>query len=192
MFNCRMCAEGPFAALFDQGDDNDKKDQRDKKKKGKGKRSTTESKRDEASFRPRTEQENQALVKEWSQYAHPRAKEFFQTEDVMMDVLMQLASGIDRDSDPVLGPDDQCVVWYGDVTKDDQQAAIRMVKPGESSESVTYVNRVLAFIFATDESFEQLMKLPKEPFKMNCGDQLCVHLAHISLAVEGNGAASSS
>ncbi|CAK0830409.1 unnamed protein product, partial [Prorocentrum cordatum] len=170
-------------------------DQSQKKKKGKAKRPSTESKRDEASFRARTEQENQALIREWSQYAHPRAREFFQTEEVMMDVLMQLAMGIDRDSDPVLGPDDQCVYWYGDVTKDDQQAAIRigrMVKPGESSESVTYVNRVLAFIFATDESFEQLMKLPKEPFKMNCGDQLCVHLAHISLAVEGNGAASSS
>ena len=29
---------------------------------------------------------------------------------------------------------------------------------------------------------EKLMALPKEPFKMSCGDQLCVHLAHISLA----------
>ena len=29
------------------------------------------------------------------------------------------------------------------------------VKPGETAESVTYVNRVLAFIFATDESFDQ-------------------------------------
>lgn len=28
-------------------------------------------------------------------------------------------------------------------------------------ESVTYVNRVLAFMFATDESFEKLMALPK-------------------------------
>ena len=59
------------------------------------------------------------------------------------------------------------------------------VKPGESQESITYVNRVLAFIFATDESFEQLMRLPKEPFRMSCGDQLCVNLAHISLQVVG-------
>merc|ERR1711920_47543 len=84
-----------------------------------------------------------------------------------------------------------CVVWYGDVTKDDQQAAIKMTKPGETSESVTYVNRVLAFIFATDESFEQLIKLPKDPFKMACGCQLCVHLGHVSLFVDGNGAAGS-
>lgn len=32
-----------------------------------------------------------------------------------------------------------------------------------SQESVTYVNRVLAFMFATDESFEKLMALPKVP-----------------------------
>ena len=36
--------------------------------------------------------------------------------------------------------------------------------PGESVESVTFVNRVLPFIFADDESFEELMQLPKEPF----------------------------
>jgi len=179
--------------LFDQGDgDNDRKEQKDKKKKGKSKRPSQSSKRDEASLRARTKQESQALIKEWSQYAHPRAKDFFQTDEMMTDVLFQVASNIDRDSDPVLGPDDQCVMWYGDVTKDDQQAAIRMTKPGETSESVTYVNRVLAFIFATDESFEQLMTLPKDPFTMQCGDQLCVHLAHIALPVEGNGAGSAS
>ena len=100
-------------------------------------------------------------------------------------MLEQIAKGIHREDDPVLGDDTKCVPWYGDVTKDDKQAAIRMVKPGESTESITYVNRVLAFIFATDESFEQLMRLPKEPFKMCCGDQLCVNLAHISLQVIG-------
>ena len=39
--------------------------------------------------------------------------------------------------------------------------------PGESLESVTFVNRVLPFIFADDESFEELMQLPKEPFGMS-------------------------
>ena len=83
--------------------------------------------------------------------------------------------------------------WHGDVTQASeeakarginvlQQACLRMVKPGESAESVTYVNRVLAFIFATDDSFEELQKLPKEPFKMSCNNQLCVALAHVSLA----------
>jgi hypothetical protein len=67
------------------------------------------------------------------------------------------------------------------VTKDlPEQAALRLVKPSETSESVTFVNRLLAFIFATDESFDKLMQLPKEPFKMICGDQLCTNLRHIS------------
>ena len=43
--------------------------------------------------------------------------------------------GIHKDMDPVLGDDTKCVYWYGDVTKDDQQAAIKMVKPGDASES---------------------------------------------------------
>jgi hypothetical protein len=173
-----MCAECPSATLFDLGD---------------GDSMCAESpsasqldQRDEAFFRARTEQENQALINEWSQYAHPRAREYFQSEGGMMDVLMQLAMGIDRDSDPVLGPDDQCVRWYGDVANDGQQAVVSIGKPAETK-YVIYVNRVLAFIFATDDSFEQLKRLPNEPLKMACSDQLCVHLAHISLAVDING-----
>lgn len=141
------------------------------------------SRRNEAAFVPRSEEEIRTIIAQWQQYAHPRARDFFTNPEMLEEVLTQLAKGTDKKDDPVLGSDERCVYWYGDVTKDDLQAAIRMVKPGEAAESVTYVNRVLAFIFATDESFEQLMKLPKEPFKMSCGDQLCVHLAHISLAV---------
>jgi len=156
----------------------------DKKKKTSANKSRKSmSKRNEAAFQARSEEEVRAAIKQWEQYAHPRSKEFFSSPEMLEEVLTQLARGIDKNDDPVLGADEKCVYWYGDVTKDDLQAAIRMVKPGESEESVTYVNRVLAFIFATDDSFEQLMKLPKEPFKMSCGDQLCVHLAHISLAV---------
>jgi len=141
------------------------------------------SKRNEAAFQARSEEDVQVAIKQWEQYATQRSKEVFTSPEMLEKVLTQLARGIDKNDDPVLGPEEKCVYWYGDVTKDDLQAAIRMVKPGESEESVTYVNRILAFIFATDDSFEQLMKLPKEPFKMSCGDQLCVHLAHISLAV---------
>lgn len=141
------------------------------------------SKRNESNFQARSDEEVRRVIRQWEQYAHPRAREFFTSPEMLEEVLTHLARGIDKNDDPVLGTEEKCVYWYGDVTKDDLQAAIRMLKPGESAESVTYVNRVLAFIFATDDSFEQLMKLPKEPFKMSCGDQLCVHLAHISLAV---------
>eukprot|EP00928_Gymnodinium_smaydae_P031240 TRINITY_DN22990_c0_g2_i1.p1 TRINITY_DN22990_c0_g2~~TRINITY_DN22990_c0_g2_i1.p1 ORF type:complete len:195 (+),score=51.82 TRINITY_DN22990_c0_g2_i1:115-699(+) len=193
MFSCRMCSDNPFTAgLFGGGTDkNDKaKDKRSKEVRKKGDSGTSTarrsrsnaSRRDEAAFRPRSAAAVKETVAEWKQYAHPRAREFFQDNSQLDEVLTALALGIDRDEDPILGPEDRCVFWYGDVTKEDLQAAIRMVKPGESAESVTYVNRILAFIFATDESFTELMKLPKEPFKMSCEDQLCVHLGHISLS----------
>mmetsp|Transcript_30128 Transcript_30128/g.65108 ORF Transcript_30128/g.65108 Transcript_30128/m.65108 type:complete len:219 (-) Transcript_30128:66-722(-) len=132
---------------------------------------------------PRTEEDVKDLIAQWQQYAHPRAREFFQEPEAMARVLLELAKGVSKGNDPILGTDTCCVQWYGDVTTDDSQAAIRMTKPGEDSESITYVNRVLAFIFATDDCFEALMQLPKEPFKMQCGCQLCVNLAHIAMEI---------
>mmetsp|Transcript_36811 Transcript_36811/g.86425 ORF Transcript_36811/g.86425 Transcript_36811/m.86425 type:complete len:183 (+) Transcript_36811:75-623(+) len=181
MFQCRMCSENPFSSMM--GAPPGKSEEKKKKKgTGEGKRKSV-SKRDMSAFNARSEAEVREAVERWKEYAHPRAKEFFSTPEQLEEVLIQLAKGTDKNDDPILGPDEKCVYWYGDVTKDDHQAAIRMIKPGEQSESVTYVNRVLAFIFATDDSFEKLMQLPKEPFRMSCGDQLCVNLAHISLAV---------
>mmetsp|Transcript_26082 Transcript_26082/g.68565 ORF Transcript_26082/g.68565 Transcript_26082/m.68565 type:complete len:175 (-) Transcript_26082:244-768(-) len=174
MFNCRMCSENMLHWWLSGGQQAPSEKHRS---------SRTGSRRNEKSFACRSEEETRLLIKQWEQYAHPRAKEFFDTPEKLEHVLLELCKGIDKNDDPIVGPSDTCVYWYGDVTKDDTQAAMRMVKPGESSEAVTFVNRVLAFIFSTDESFEKLMALPKEPFKMNCGDQLCVHLAHISIAV---------
>jgi len=131
----------------------------------------------------RSDEEIRAAVELWERFVHPRAREFFSSPGHLREVLVQLAQGTDKNDDPVLGPDNKCVCWYGLVTKEDTQAAIKVVKPGEQEESVTYVNRLLAFMFATDDSFGALKRLPKEPFKMCCNDQLCVHLAHISPAV---------
>ena len=71
---------------------------------------------------PRTDEETSALIKQWEQYAHPRAREFFGTPEQLEYVLTQLVKGIDRGEDPILGPDEKCVYWYGDVTKEDMQA----------------------------------------------------------------------
>lgn len=179
IFSCRMCSDNPLDLWSQMWGGSS-----DAAKPGKTKKSSKPSRRVVGEFQRRTLEEIKACVKAWEQYAHPRAREFFPTKEMLETVLEQLARGIHREDDPVLGDDTKCVYWYGDVTKDDQQAAIKMVKPGETSESITYVNRVLAFIFATDESFDHLMRLPKEPFKMSCGDQLCVNLAHISLQVD--------
>jgi len=191
MFQCRMCSENPFNGMFGGADERRGRDEMRRKKKDKNQYKNLQerhepkhaSRRNEASFQARTEEEILALVRQWEQYAHPRAREFFMTPERLEEVLKQLAKCIDVGDDPILGAEDKCVFWFGEVTKDEHQAAIRMVKPGENAESVTYVNRLLAFIFATNDSFEQLMRLPKEPFKMCCEDQLCVHLAHILLDV---------
>eukprot|EP00933_Yihiella_yeosuensis_P025355 TRINITY_DN19693_c2_g1_i1.p1 TRINITY_DN19693_c2_g1~~TRINITY_DN19693_c2_g1_i1.p1 ORF type:complete len:191 (-),score=47.14 TRINITY_DN19693_c2_g1_i1:290-862(-) len=183
MFQCRMCTENPFSMLFGEQPPKDNHNKSKKKAARSSRASGSPSQRDESSFQPRSDEEVKAIMQEWAQYAHPRAREFFATSGSMDQVFSELAKGIDKNDDPVLGPEDKCVYWYGNVTKEDLQAAIRMVKPGESNETVTYVNRVLAFVFATDDSFEQLMRLPKEPFKMSCGDQLCVNLGHIALDV---------
>ena len=79
-------------------------------------------------FECRTDKEIKTLISQWNQYAHPRAREFFPTEESLMTVLEQIAKGIHREDDPVLGDDTKCCPWYGDVTRDDKQAAIRMVR----------------------------------------------------------------
>jgi len=177
MFQCRMCAENPFQQLFGSRS----APQQPVREKKPARKALS---RKDDDFQPRTDAEINAIVEKWENYAHPRAREFFNSTSMLRGVLVQLAKGTDKSQDPILGDEDKCVFWQGEVTKEDLQAAIKMIKPGETEESVTYVNRVLAFLFATDDSFEALMQLPKEPFKMSCGDQLCVHLAHISLAVE--------
>merc|ERR1712110_574842 len=78
-------------------------------------------------------------------------------------VLAEIARHVSRDFDPVLG----------------------ILKPNEG-ESQVFVNRVMAFIFASDHSFNSLMRQPKLPFNMSCGNQLCINVAHIQPAVELN------
>lgn len=188
MWQCRMCSENPFAALFGLPQQKDREHERRTERRNgapnadPAKKPAAPSTRSNEPFQPRTEEEVRAIVRQWEQYAHPRARDFFSTPEMLAQVLEQLARGTDKHDDPIMGPDDKCVPWYGEITREDNQAVIRMVKPNETAESVTYVSRVLAFLFAADESFEQLMELPKEPFRMSCGNQLCVHLGHISLS----------
>jgi len=123
------------------------------------------------------------MVDNWSQYIHPRALEFFPDIDAIRKVLSEVLNFLDRSSDdPVLGSEDKCVHWYGKIAKynEESQSVVTIKKPGDTTDTVTYVNRVLPFIFADDESFEELMLLPKEPFTMACGNQLCINLCHIS------------
>lgn len=208
MFPCRMCSENPFFGLFGAGGA-----ETAAKKRGGTRRQNYEA---------RSEEEVEEAVRCWEEYVHPRAREYFGGDQRRMaEVLTLMAKSVDRNEDPVLGSEDRCVIWCGEVAKigssitsdrsdgergggsggsvagrrrseesasgspgsylHKRQAVFKMVKPNEQEATVTYVNRVLAFTFAADDSFEQLMKLPKEPFRMACRNQLCVHIAHISL-----------
>jgi hypothetical protein len=176
VFDCRFCSEIPLSnwlGITGKTPIANKQPSRAQPKP---------SKRQVDKFERRTLDQISEVVASWEPYVHPRAREFFPSHEMLIGVLTQIAKSVHRTEDPILGSDSQCCYWFGEVTKDDpQQACIRMVKPGETNESTTFVNRVLVFIFATDESFEQLMRLPKEPFRMSCCDQLCVNLNHISV-----------
>ena len=50
--------------------------------------------------------------------------------DLVRHVLHVFLAWQDKNDDPILGPDEKCVYWYGDVTKDDLQA-IRQLQPLE-------------------------------------------------------------
>ena len=178
VFDCRFCSQIPFGdwlGIKGGRTDNTVVNGRQLEKPKPSKRRVEE-------FDRRSPEGIDELVASWEPYVHPRAREFFPSQEMLLVVLRQIAKGLHKSEDPILGSETRCFHWYGEVTKDEpQQACIRMVKPGESTESTTFVNRVLVFIFATDESFEQLMRLPKEPFRMTCADQLCVSLSHISV-----------
>lgn len=146
-------------------------------------RDMAEKKKSVCEYTVRSSEEIIKLVAVWQSYAHPRARNFFSTTEMLEHVLTQIARGVDQADDPILADSENCIYWFGDVTKE-EEAAIRMVKPGEERESITYVNRVLAFMFATDESFGKLMSLPKTPFRMCCGNQLCINLSHISSSAD--------
>ena len=56
---------------------------------------------------------------------------------------------------------------------------------------MVYVNRMLVFLFATDESFKALMEneagKEKTAFPMACGNLNCINLAHIDVPDTGEG-----
>ncbi|KAF4655278.1 Beta-galactosidase 6 [Perkinsus chesapeaki] len=176
MFSCRFCSESPFAKLF--GEDPAAPDF--SRRQLAGDRTNRQTRRSPSSFVRRNPEEIKQLIASWEPYVSSRARDFFVTRERLEEVLTMIARSIHHTEDPILG-DDSCVFWYGEVTKDDNQAVIRMVKPTEETESLTYVNRVMVLIFSSDEVFQQLMALPKAPFRMACGNQLCVSLHHVAL-----------
>ncbi|CAJ1339145.1 unnamed protein product [Effrenium voratum] len=127
----------------------------------------------ETRFR-RTEEEVKGVVESWKEFLHERAFGFFPSVEELEAVLASLARNTDAGTDPLEGEDH--VLWRGESSESE---AFLYITP--ESSSPTYVNRLLAALFVEDEAFARLSTLPKEPFRMSCGNQLCVSLTHITL-----------
>lgn len=193
MWRCRACSNTPFASLFGIVDPVEAEKEKGKKKREeRGSSSSmtgsiegdsvyTDRHASHEAFEPRNAEETLTLCRAWENYVHPRAKEFWQSSDELLDILKKIAAGVHRNYDPILGDDRQCVIWHGDLSEEDRLPVVRMVKPGESQESQTYVNRTLVFLYADEESFNELHEKPKKAFTMACGNPLCVNLTHIAL-----------
>lgn len=60
----------------------------------------------------------------------------------------KIANGITKNDDPILGDDYACVFWFGDKNKNDNCPIISVKKGNDNIETITYVNRVLIFLYA--------------------------------------------
>eukprot|EP00927_Polykrikos_kofoidii_P054128 TRINITY_DN48604_c0_g1_i1.p2 TRINITY_DN48604_c0_g1~~TRINITY_DN48604_c0_g1_i1.p2 ORF type:complete len:177 (-),score=11.34 TRINITY_DN48604_c0_g1_i1:220-750(-) len=169
---CRMCSTNMLGMVF--GDDVDRKS----RIKSQRRQSDVEP---VTSFNPRSRAEMEAAIEKWFGTVHPRARTFFGTEDALREILGMVAECTSEGDDPIFSSNATCVKWHGSRA-DDDQPVIHIIKPNESVQTESYVNRVLVFIFSAEESFERLMQLPKLPFKMACGDQHCVNIAHVQIA----------
>jgi len=181
MFGCKMCSENPFA--FGAQPMQQERQRHPKQAKASNQRQSRKSKlasrKIDTTFQARSEAEIRECVKQWQEFVHPRAHQVFSTPELLQDVLVQLARFTDKNHDPLLGNGSMCAVWHGEITGETEHAAIK-TKGNKGAETVTFANRVMAFIFAADDSFEELMKLPKKGFDMSCDNNLCINLVHIS------------
>ena len=122
----------------------------------------------------RNAEEVAAAVATWKETLHERAWGFFSSEDELNSVLQQVAANTDAGTDFREGG--AHVLWRGECTGSEP---VLWIQRDDAPATQTYVNRVLAALFVDDESFAQLSTLPKEPFRMTCGDQGCINLMHL-------------
>lgn len=186
MFSCfRSCSESPFCLLFGFKQESNKygteRSQRAFSSKMSEASEKSVRKKAKQPFNKRTADEILTLCRAWENYIHPRAKDFWKSSEQVYEILSKIASNIERKDDPITSGDEQCVRWHGELAAEDGAPVIRILKPGETDECQTYVNRILVFLYADDESFLELQKKPPVAFKTACEDPLCINLTHISL-----------
>ncbi|CUV05327.1 hypothetical protein CPHLJ_3g3870 [Cryptosporidium parvum] len=194
MFRCRICTEPPFSHFFNlrifNGYFSDERSKKTPYQLSEGDSvydtqsygsSLLATPSNLNSFEPRSSEEINSICLKWEKCVHERGREFWRTSECLMEVLSAIARGVNNNDDPILGDPQRCIMWYGQVSAIDGCPVIRMKRPDEVVETHTYVNRALVFLYASDESFEELQLKPRVAFNMACGNRRCVHLRHISL-----------
>ncbi|KAJ1606489.1 hypothetical protein OJ253_2736 [Cryptosporidium canis] len=185
MFSCfRSCSESPFCLLFgfkEEKSSNYGTERSQRALSSKMSEVSVEKKPPKPLFNRRTPDEILTVCRSWENYIHPRAKDFWKSSEQVYEILSNIARNVDRADDPITSGEEQCVRWHGELEADDGAPVIRILKPGETDECQTYVNRILAFLYADDESFLELQKKPPVAFEMVCEDPICINLTHISL-----------
>ncbi|CAD7963688.1 unnamed protein product [Amoebophrya sp. A120] len=137
--------------------------------------SSKANKREYVPWTPKFPAEVEKTVDEWETYVEQRALDSM-PQTMIRSLLEQIASKIDRGSpDPVL--DDDCCIWHGAFHEG--HPVIELRKPGQEEAQPTYVNRILAFFFATPAKFQALQALPRSAFPMTCRRTDCVCFQHI-------------
>ncbi|EAA22860.1 hypothetical protein [Plasmodium yoelii yoelii] len=211
IFNCHYCSISPFDYILEliYGEKPNKNDE---------KKSSVVTYDDSSSnnvsqivskvgdaIEKRSTNEVLLLCRAWENYVHPRAKEYWKDSQQLQNILCKIANGITKNDDPILGDDYACVFWFGDKNKNDNCPIISVKKGNDNIETITYVNRVLIFLYAGlaqtkkinicmhtsilhhmcvcayEASFQELQKKPKKAFTMACGNINCINLTHISL-----------
>jgi predicted Fe-S protein YdhL (DUF1289 family) len=144
------------------------------------------AKSDMTAFRPRSQREIEYVARKWALRAQPRAMDFFCDGEEMVGALRKIAEGLDKDCDPVINCKG-CACWYGEFASwpiqlaKERQPVVQLAKERSRVEEKVQVQRLLAFIFSEEESFDRFVKLPKgRAIDTTCGNPHCVSLAHMS------------
>lgn len=132
-------------------------------------------------FRPRSPEEVLVKVKAWEGYLHQRARQYWDNPEGIREVLMKIAQCIDKECDPILGDPRECVFWHGDYDDRFDRPVMRIVKPDEPTETVTFVTRTIVYLYADQESYEELNMRKEGPFDLICNEPHCVNINHIAL-----------
>ena len=89
-FDCRFCTEDVCQKLFDPR----KPSGRRKSQRGKG--------RNVSNFQPRSDETARQIALQWEQYVHPRGRDFFLSQDQLIETLTMIAKSINSAEDPIL------------------------------------------------------------------------------------------